>query len=117
MTTIQIVACISTALALGIILGKFVLSKRNGQFSSNLFEMFKSDTSDDNLDRSITLAGIFFLNFLVIVALFITDWFFEKEILTDTVIGILIGNVLGWIQSSVTFFFRTQGSGKSNGGT
>lgn len=91
----------------GMIITKIFLHKSSGDFSKNLFEMFKSDTSDDNLDRTLTLGGIFALNIIVIIFIFVTDWFFQKDILTDTVIGILIGNVLGWIQSSVTFFFRT----------
>ena len=59
----------------------------------------------DDLDSTVTNLGIFFICFGIIACLFISDWFFNKNYLTPTLIGILIGTPLGWIGSSVSHFF------------
>ena len=104
---ITLILSLSFSIIIGIIIGRFILPKPNGSFTANIFEMFKSDTSDDNLDRTITLVGSFCVAIMILVLVFATDWFFERQILTDTVIGILIGTSLAWITAAVTHFFRS----------
>ena len=69
----------------------------------------------DELDSTITNIGIFIYVTLLTSALFISDWFFDKSYLTETLIGILIGTPLGWVGSSVNYFFQRKQDNKQNG--
>ena len=71
----------------------------------------------DELDSTITNIGIFVYAVLLTAALFIGDFYFGKTYLTATLVGILIGAPLGWIGSSVTYFFqrKQQNGEKTNG--
>lgn len=72
----------------------------------------------DELDSTITNIGIFLYAILLTAALFIGDFWFNKNYLTATLVGILIGAPLGWIGSSVTYFFQRkqqQNEEKKNG--
>ena len=60
----------------------------------------------DELDSTITNIGIFIYVTLLTTALFASDWWFGKTYLTPTLVGILIGTPLGWIGSSVNYFFQ-----------
>lgn len=60
----------------------------------------------DELDSTITNIGIFIYVTLLTTALFASDWWFGKAYLTPTLVGILIGTPLGWIGSSVNYFFQ-----------
>ena len=60
----------------------------------------------DELDSTVTNIGIFVYATLLTGALFVGDFWFEKIYLTPTLVGILIGAPLGWIGSSVTYFFQ-----------
>ena len=68
----------------------------------------------DELDSTITNISIFIYAALLTSALFISDLFFGKELLTETLVGILIGAPLGWIGSSVNYFFQRK-QDKQNG--
>ena len=71
----------------------------------------------DELDSTITNIGIFIYVTLLTTALFLSDWVFGKTYLTPTLVGILIGTPLGWIGSSVNYFFqrKQQNNGEKNG--
>lgn len=60
----------------------------------------------DEFDSTVTNIGIFVYAVLLTGALFVSDWFFQKAYLTPTLVGILIGAPLGWIGSSVNYFFQ-----------
>ena len=60
----------------------------------------------DELDSTLTNIGIFLIVGGILACLFISDWYFKKTYLTPTLIGILIGTPLGWIGSSVNYFFQ-----------
>ena len=60
----------------------------------------------DELDSTLTNIGIFLIVMGILACLFISDWYFGKKYLTPTLIGILIGTPLGWIGSSVNYFFQ-----------
>ena len=104
--SIQLIGALIFSILVGIIIGRFMIPKGNASVIAGIFEMFSSDESDDNMDRTLTLIGAFFVVVLILILVFITDWFFNGQTLTDTVIGILIGTSLAWITSAVTHFFR-----------
>lgn len=60
----------------------------------------------DELDSTVTNIGIFIYATLLTASLFVSDWWFGKTYLTPTLVGILIGAPLGWIGSSVNYFFQ-----------
>lgn len=60
----------------------------------------------DELDSTVTNIGIFIYATLLTASLFVSDWWFGKAYLTPTLVGILIGAPLGWIGSSVNYFFQ-----------
>lgn len=60
----------------------------------------------DEHDSTITNYGIFAYALLLTAALFVSDLFFEKNYLSETIIGIIIGYALGWIDKSTNYFFQ-----------
>ena len=49
---------------------------------------------------------------MIIVGIFASDWFFNRNVLTETLVGILIGTPLGWIGAYVAFYtVESQNSG------
>ena len=56
------------------------------------------------VERKILMIGVLIIVVLIIAAIFISDWFFNRTILTETLVGILIGTPLGWIGAYVAFY-------------
>ena len=56
------------------------------------------------LERLILMIGVLIIVSGIILCLFISDWYFNKNILTETLVGILIGAPLGWIGAYVGFY-------------
>ena len=50
------------------------------------------------------MIGVLIVAALIIMAIFISDWYFERALLTETLVGILIGTPLGWIGAYVAFY-------------
>lgn len=55
-------------------------------------------------ERKILMIGVLIIVGLIIACIFISDWFFDRTILTETLVGILIGTPLGWIGAYVAFY-------------
>lgn len=55
-------------------------------------------------ERKILMIGVLTIVGLIIIGLFASDWFFNRTLLTETPIGILIGTPLGWIGAYVAFY-------------
>ena len=55
-------------------------------------------------ERKILMIGVLLIVVLIIVGLFVSDWYFNRTLLTETLIGILIGTPLGWIGAYVAFY-------------
>ena len=61
--------------------------------------------SDDH-DSTFTNYGIFAYAALLTVALFVSDLFFNKDYLDKTILGIIVGYALSWIDKSANYFFQ-----------
>lgn len=55
-------------------------------------------------ERKILMIGVLIIVGIIIVGLFISDWVFNRTLLTETLVGILIGTPLGWIGAYVAFY-------------
>lgn len=44
-------------------------------------------------ERKILMIGVLVIVGLIIVCIFISDWYFNREVLTETLVGILIGTL------------------------
>lgn len=55
-------------------------------------------------ERKILMIGVLIITVLIIAAIFASDWFFNRTLLTETLVGILIGGPLGWIGAYVAFY-------------
>ena len=55
-------------------------------------------------ERKILMVGVLLIVGLIIIGLFISDWVFNRTLLTETLVGILIGAPLGWIGAYVAFY-------------
>ena len=55
-------------------------------------------------ERKILMIGVLIIAFLIITAIFVSDWVFDRGLLTETLVGILIGAPLGWIGAYVAFY-------------
>ena len=54
-------------------------------------------------DRKLLLILSSVLVLLVMSGLFVTDWFFNDEIIGEQTAGLIIGIALGWVTSFVAF--------------
>ena len=55
-------------------------------------------------ERKILMIGVLAIVIIILLGLFISDWVFERSLLTETLVGILIGTPLGWIGAYVAFY-------------
>ena len=55
-------------------------------------------------ERKILMIGVLIIVALIIACIFISDWVFGRTVLTETLVGILIGTPLGWIGAYVAFY-------------
>ena len=55
-------------------------------------------------ERKILMIGVLIIVGLILLGLFISDWYFDRKLLTETLVGILIGTPLGWIGAYVAFY-------------
>lgn len=55
-------------------------------------------------ERKILMIGVLAIVGIIIACIFISDWYFNSTLLTETLIGILIGTPLGWIGAYVAFY-------------
>ena len=64
---------------------------------------FQAASPNAALDK--TMRQVFVLSLLIYVGIFVTDWFFtrEKDILNDTIVGVLIGAPIGWYGAVIAF--------------
>ena len=94
LTTPQISIAVFGLIALGIIIGRYVL-KRNA---------FKNPTPP--VGFSSVLQQVYILSLLIFSGIFISDWWFtrEKDLLNDTIVGVLIGAPIGWYGAVIAFY-------------
>ena len=64
-------------------------------------------------ERKILMIGVLFIVAAIIACIFISDWFFNRNILTETLVGILIGTPLGWLGAYVAFY-TVESNGKKD---
>lgn len=55
-------------------------------------------------ERKILMIGVLILVGMILVGIFISDWVFGRQLLTEMLVGILIGTPLGWIGAYVAFY-------------
>ena len=55
-------------------------------------------------ERKILMIGVLVIVALILSGIFISDWYFDRGLLTETLVGILIGTPLGWIGAYVAFY-------------
>lgn len=55
-------------------------------------------------ERRILMIGVLAIVTIIIICIFVSDWLFNRAILTETLVGILIGTPLGWIGAYVAFY-------------
>ena len=102
MTVVTILPYIIVALiAIGI---GYVLGK--------LFGDSDAIKNNKDLDSTITNIGVFVYAFVLTGCIFISDWFFNTSLLTDSLIGIMIGAPLGWVGNIVANFFQKKKNGE-----
>lgn len=56
------------------------------------------------MERKVLMIGVLCIVAIIIICIFISDWFFNRTLLTETLVGILIGTPLGWIGAYVAFY-------------
>ena len=70
----------------------------------------KDQWTDRERDSTTLLWGILLAFFLIVILLFVSDWFFmgkrKEPYLSPMLIGILIGTTANWVTSAVKDFFE-----------
>lgn len=56
------------------------------------------------IERRILMIGVLVIVAIIITCIFVSDWYFNRNVLTETLVGILIGTPLGWIGAYVAFY-------------
>ena len=74
-------------------------------------------------ERKILIIGVFILVSVIIGGIFITDWYFipdgSEPLMTETLVGILIGAPLGWVGAYVAYYTtenHANADNRKNGG-
>ena len=66
--------------------------------------------TDRERDSTTLLHGILLAFFMIVILLFVSDWFFmgtrKEPYLSPMLIGILIGTTANWVTSAVKDFFE-----------
>ena len=74
----------------------------------------------DEFDSTVALWSNYLLCALILTLLFATDWYFKQDILSETLVGILVGAPIGWIASMNAYYFPSarngNGAGKAENG-
>ena len=55
-------------------------------------------------ERKILMIGVLVIVVFILSGIFVSDWVFGRSLLTETLVGILIGTPLGWIGAYVAFY-------------
>ena len=100
MTILPYIIVALIAIGIGYILGK-------------LFGDSQAIQSNKDLDSTITNICVFIYAFVLTGCIFISDWFFNTSLLTDSLIGIMIGAPIGWVGNIVANFFQKKKSGET----
>ena len=81
-------------IALGLIIGRYVLNP----------DASKKPSPAAGLPS--TMQQIFTLSLVIFIGIFITDWWFtrDKDLLNDTIVGVLIGAPIGWYGCTLAFY-------------
>ena len=105
LTAAQFIVGILVLLAIGLVAGRFL---KTGV-------LFKADSLPPT-PLSKIMRQVFILSLLIYVGIFLTDWFFssDKDILNDTIVGVLIGAPIGWY-GAVIAFHTTETEKKAQG--
>ena len=59
----------------------------------------------DEQDSTTALWCNYLLAGFILGLLFVTDWYFENKILSETLVGILVGAPIGWIAAMNAYYF------------
>ena len=65
----------------------------------------------DEFDSTVALWSNYLLCALILTLLFVTDWHFKNDILSETLVGILVGAPIGWIASMNAYYFPSARNG------
>ena len=66
-------------------------------------------------ERKILMIGVLLIILFILGGIFISDWYFNRSLLTETLVGILIGTPLGWIGAYVAFYTVDSGEKGDDG--
>ena len=93
LTAAQLIVLVFGLLVIGTGIGRFL---RTGQ----TFTVAPPNTALGKVMRQV-----FILSVLIYAGIFITDWFFteDKQLLNDTIVGVLIGGPIGWYGAVIAF--------------
>ena len=93
LTTPQLIVATVGLLAIGLAIGRFL---KTGNLTVN---------SAPNTPLSKVMRQVLVLSVLIYAGIFITDWFFteNKQLLNDTIVGVLIGGPIGWYGTVIAF--------------
>ena len=93
LTTAQLIVLVVGLLVIGTAIGRFL---RTGQ----TFTVAPPNTALGKVMRQV-----FILSVLIYAGIFVTDWFFteDKQLLNDTIVGVLIGGPIGWYGAVIAF--------------
>ena len=69
-----------------------------------IFTLDWSHIKTMKVERIILMIGVLIIVIGIIACIFISDWYFGRPILTETLVGILIGTPLGWLGAYVAFY-------------
>ena len=67
-------------------------------------------------DRKLLLLGVLALVTIITIGLFTLEFTGEKEIFSDLVIGLIVGQPLAWVSAYITFYTMGDDHKNQNGG-
>ena len=92
LTTPQLIIATLALIAIGLAIGRYL---RTGTAALSV----------PNTPLGKVMRQVFLLSVLIYAGIFVTDWFFteDKQLLNDTIVGVLIGGPIGWYGAVIAF--------------
>ena len=97
LTTAQTIVALIGLILIGTAIGRFLRKDKSGSQG----EVRKPAYALEKI-----MQQVFILSLLIYPGIFITDWFFtrNKDILNDTIVGVLIGAPIGWYGATLAYY-------------
>lgn len=96
--TLEFILLTILAFAVGFVVSRLFPAKKD----SSVFK------SNKDLDSTLLIIGPFIVFLVAMILGFISNWFFDQQLMTEALLTAILSFSAGWVGSAVTFFFKNK---------